>query len=72
MPIAHLPPAFLSKADAAEFLTKLGLPTPSDSLVRMVRDGRGPKSLRWGRQYVFRRHDLIAFVASLEERGGAA
>lgn len=56
---------FLSRAQAAEFLTQMGLTTSPETLASLASKGGGPLFCKFGRSAYYTREDLTAWV---EER----
>jgi hypothetical protein len=55
---------FLSRAEAATFLTELGLPMSPDTLSTYASKGGGPLFIKYGRTVRYMKEDLLAWVES--------
>lgn len=63
---------FLSRQEAAEYLTARGLRIAMQTLARKQSDGTGPVCIKCGRWALYRKNDLdVWFVAQLSEPGVA-
>jgi hypothetical protein len=55
---------YLSRAETAEYLASIGLPTAKTTLQKYATVGGGPQYRRYGNKAVYLQSDLDAWVAS--------
>ena len=56
--------AFLSRAEAAEYVQSHGLPLARGTLQKYATTGGGPRYHKFGQRCVYRREDLDAWMAT--------
>ena len=56
--------AFLSRAEAAEYVQSHGLPLARGTLQKYATTGEGPRYHKFGQRCVYRREDLDAWMAT--------
>ena len=56
--------AFLSRAEAAEYVQSHGLPLARGTLQKYATTGEGPRYHKFGQRCVYRREDLDAWIAT--------
>jgi hypothetical protein len=56
--------AFLSRAEAAEYVQSHGLPLARGTLQKYATTGEGPRYQKFGQRCVYRREDLDAWMAT--------
>jgi hypothetical protein len=56
--------AFLSRAEAAEYVQSHGLPLARGTLQKYATTGGGPRYHKFGQRCVYRREDLDAWIAT--------
>jgi len=56
--------AFLSRAEAAEYVQSHGLPLARGTLQKYATTGGGPRFHKFGQRCVYRREDLDAWMAT--------
>ena len=54
---------YLSRREAAEYLTQRGLKFSSNTLMKIATTGGGPRYARWGNRAVYLQADLDSWVA---------
>ena len=55
---------YLSRHEAAQYLTERGLRLSPNTLMKMATTGGGPRYCRWGNRAVYQQADLDAWVAA--------
>jgi hypothetical protein len=62
--------AYMSRAEAAAFLRDQGLEYAPTTLQKIVTSGNGPRYALWGNRAVYKKSDLIEWIATkLKPRG---
>jgi hypothetical protein len=56
--------AFLSRAEAAEYVRSQGFPLARGTLQKYATTGRGPRYHKFGQRCVYRREDLDAWITT--------
>ena len=54
---------YLSRHEAAQYLTERGLKLSTNTLMKMATTGGGPRYCRWGNRAVYLQDDLDSWVA---------
>jgi hypothetical protein len=68
--VLNFPKAYLSRYEAAELLTAVGLPTSVGRLERLAYRREGPPYGRWGTSVVYPRASLTAWAHECLTRAG--